>query len=103
MDIMNRASTTVPNRVKIGENGKKKKKVEESWKNLQLLENSEFKCIEKECVTEFKSFSSHLSTQPLAEFSLILLFFSCQLVSNSFRLQPTSSSVHRVVQTKILE
>ena len=26
MDVMNRASTTVPNRVKIGENGKKKKK-----------------------------------------------------------------------------
>ena len=26
MDIMNRASTTVPNRVKIGESGKKKKK-----------------------------------------------------------------------------
>ena len=25
MDVMNRASTTVPNRVKIGENGKKKK------------------------------------------------------------------------------
>ena len=38
MDIMNRASTTVPNRVKIGKN-EKKKKVEESWKNLQLFEN----------------------------------------------------------------
>ena len=74
MDVMNRASTTVPNRVKIGENGKKKK-VEESWKNLQLLENSEFKYIEKECITELKSFSPHLSPQPLAKFSLILLFF----------------------------
>ena len=75
MDIVNRASTTVPNRVKIGDNEKKKKW--ESWKNLQLLENSEFKYIRKECIREFKSFSPHFSPQPLAEFSLILLFFSC--------------------------
>ena len=74
---MNRASTTVPNRVKIGDNEKKKNKNWESWNILQLLENSEFKYIEKECITEFKSFSPHFSPQPLAEFSLILLFFSC--------------------------